>query len=329
MIDSFHFIRPYWFVMVLPLLWLLIRWSVNTRRRNQWADQVDEALLPHLLVGQSTPIGRLPLMLLSFLWLLTLTALAGPAWEKLPAPVYRGLQERVLVVDLSRSMDARDIKPSRLERIKQKLHDILDESGGSQTALVVFSAVPYVVSPLTDDVQTIRSMLPSLSTNIVPVQGSRTSLALDQALDLLKQSNSSNGSVWLFTDSSPDSEAARVARELNGLGHRLHIVGVGTAEGAPIQESGGGFVKDANDNIVIAKLAMQRLQELAKAGGGLFTATQSSDADIKRLLTADESLIVSEASNVERQADIWLERGPYLVLIMLPLVALFFRRGVL
>ncbi|MEM7259180.1 MAG: hypothetical protein AAF404_17520, partial [Pseudomonadota bacterium] len=105
--------------------------------------------------------------------------------------------------------------------------------------------------------------------------------------------------------------------------------GVGSTEGAPIQEKNGGFVKDANDNIVIAKLAVERLQELAKVGGGRYTTTQRSDNDIKQLLAVDRSLLVKGDSNAERQADIWLERGPYLVLLMLPVVALFFRRGVL
>ena len=327
--EAFHFIRPYWFLAVVPLVWLLMRWHVGARRRNQWRDQVDEALLPHLLVGQSVPIGRAPLALLALLWLVAIVALAGPSWEKQVAPVYRGLQERVLIVDLSRSMNARDVKPSRLARTVQKLRDILDQSAGSQTALVVFSAVPYVISPLTDDSQTIGAMLPSLNTDIVPVQGSRTSLALRKGLDLLVQSNSRKGSIWLLTDSRPDSEAAAVARQIADRGHRLHVIGVGTSEGAPIPEPGGGFVKDGSGNIVIARLETDRLRELAAVGGGVFSTTSNTDADINRLFAAEQTDTNSRVSETERQADLWLERGPYLVLVLLPLAAVFFRRGVL
>ncbi len=327
--EHFHFVRPWWFIALLPLLGLLVRWSMNVRRQNQWRDQVDEALLPHLLVGQTLKASRWPVALLSVLWLLAVTALAGPVWEKQPAPVFRGLQERVLIVDLSLSMNARDVKPSRLERIKQKLHDILDQTTDSQTALIVFSAVPYVVSPLTDDVQTIRAMLPSLSTDIVPVQGSRTSLALDKALDLLTQSKSKAGSVWLLTDSTPDTDATEAARQLAVAGHRLHVIGVGSDEGAPIPAGRGGFVKDASDNIVIAKLGIDPLRELAGAGGGVFSRTSNTDTDIERLLSADSIPTSNEVSTLERQAEVWLERGPFIVLLLLPAVALFFRRGVL
>lgn len=327
--ESFHFLRPYWFVAAIPLVWLLIRWSIGARQQNQWRDQVDESLLPHLLAGQTMPVGKVPLLLLAGLWLLTLVALAGPSWEKQSAPVFSGLQERVLIVDLSRSMNARDVKPSRLARVVQKLRDILDQTAGSQTALVVYSAVPYVVSPLTDDAQTIRAMLSSLSTDIVPVQGSKTSLALRKGLDLLEQSKSKYGSIWLLTDSTPDSDSGQIAREIAAQGHRLHIIGVGTSEGAPIPESQGGFVKDAGNNIVVAKLEIDRLRELAKAGGGVFSTTRNTDADINRLLAADKEVVVNRVSDVERQADIWLERGPYIVLLLLPLAALFFRRGVL
>lgn len=327
--ESFHFIRPYWFLAVVPLILLLVRWRKNAVQQNQWREQVDEALLPHLLIGQSTPMGRLPVIMLSVLWLLALTALAGPSWEKQPAPVFRALQERVLIVDLSRSMDARDIKPSRLKRAVQKLQDILEQSADGQTALIVFSAVPYVVSPLTDDVETIRSMLPSLSTDIVPVQGSTTSLALRKGLELLEQSNSRGGSVWLLTDSNPDSEAVAVAREIAANGHQLHVIGVGTREGAPIPLAPAGFVKDDSENIVVARLEADRLRELAQAGGGEFSSARSDDLDIGRLFAADHSRVGNAAVNTERRTDIWLERGPYLVLILLPLVAMFFRRGVL
>ena len=325
--ETFHFLRPWWLLALLPLALLLYQWYRNESQRNAWRDQVDEDLLPHLVNGQSTPLGKAAVITPALLWLLAVTALAGPVWEKLPAQVFRGLQERVLIMDLSYSMNARDTKPSRLERAQQKLQDILKQSADSQTALIVYAAAPYVISPLTDDVETIKSMLPSLSTDVVPAQGSVTSAALLKGLELLRQSGSQQGSLWLLTDSEPDSAAMAAATEIKASGFRLHVVGIGSSEGAPIPAATGGFVKDSKGNIVIARLQQTALKELAAAAGGVYTAVSNSDTDIDRLFGADSSQSVSGVSDLERQADIWLERGPFIVLLLLPFAALSFRRG--
>lgn len=325
--ESFHLLRPFWLLALLPLAWLLYRWYRNESQRNEWRNQIDDSLLPHVVTGYSTPVAKAAVIVPAILWLLAVIALAGPSWEKLPAVVYRGLQERVLIVDLSLSMNARDTKPSRLERVQQKLQDILKESADSQTALVIYAAAPYVVSPLTDDVETIRSMLPSLSTDVVPAQGSVTSAALKEGLELLSQSGSGHGSLWLLTDSLPDAASMTVALDIKRAGYRLHVLGVGTGEGAPIPAANGGFVKDRDGNIVVAKLDNSALKELAKEAGGVYTAVANTDSDIDRLFSADSSLGIAGVSERERQADIWLERGPFVVLLLLPFAALCFRRG--
>ena len=114
--------------------------SMNSRRQNQWQDQVDEALLPHLLVGQSMPIGRLPLARCQC-WAVGADSAGRAQLKKLLLRFIAGCRKNTGGGFIA-SMDARDVKPSRLERIKQKLHDILDESEGSQTALVVYLRCP-------------------------------------------------------------------------------------------------------------------------------------------------------------------------------------------
>lgn len=329
MITDFHFIRPWWFLALLPLVWLLFRFYQNTLSDNQWREEVDSALLPHILEGDTSALSVGPFLAIGLLWLLAVVALAGPSWERLLTPVYRGLQERVLVVDLSRSMNATDVKPSRLDRVKQKLNDVLDLSADTQTALIVYSAVPYVVSPLTDDVQTIRSMLPSINTSIVPAQGSRTELALAKATELLQGSGSKNGSIWLFTDSDLNDTAIAQSKTISESGYRLSVMGVGSEQGAPIPRREGGFLKDASGNIVVVKLKSVPLKDLARAGGGIFTTVSNSDQDIKRMLASETRVADSdiEASDQKRQAEVWLERGPWLVLLLVPLTALVFRRG--
>ncbi len=328
--DAFHLMRPLWLLALLPLLWLLLRLFRNLHNENQWQGIVDPALLSSLIEEDDrSPAARWPLWAISILWLLAVVALAGPSWERREAPVYRGLSERVLVVDLSLSMNAKDIKPSRIGRVRQKLHDILDRSGDTQTALVVFAAVPYVVSPLTDDVQTIRSMLPSLTTDIIPAQGGRTTLALEMAGELLSNAKSRQGSIWLFTDSPLDSAAITQARSLAENGYRLSVMGVGSADGAPISMDDGSYVKDGKGNIVVVKLADEPLRNLASAGGGTYTNVTTNDRDVSRLFDRDKSLLPqdTQASDQNRKSEVWLERGPWLLFLLTPLSALVFRRG--
>lgn len=329
MMIDFHFIRPWWFLAFLPLVWVLFRFYKNTQKESQWREEVDPALLPHLLDGEASSLTVGLFVAIGLLWLLAVIALAGPSWERLLTPVYKGLQERVLVVDLSRSMNATDVKPSRLDRVRQKLNDVLDLSEDTQTALIVYSAVPYVVSPLTDDVQTIRSMLPSINTEIVPAQGSRTALALIKATELLQGSGSKGGSIWLFTDSELDDGAIVQSGVIAESGYRLSVMGVGSQQGAPIPRREGGFLKDNSGNIVVVKLKSAPLKELARIGDGVFTTVTNSDQDIKRMLDGDARVVDSdiEASDQKRQAEVWLERGPWIILLLVPLASLVFRRG--
>lgn len=329
MIAEFHFLRPWWFLALIPLALLLFRFYKNLNNKSQWQDEVDPQLLSHLLDGQTSSVTHWAFIYIGLLWLLAVIALAGPSWDRLLTPVYRGLQERVLLVDLSRSMNATDIKPSRLDRLRQKLNDVLDQTADSQTALIVYSAVPYVVSPLTDDVQTIRSMLPSINTDIVPAQGSNTALALQKSLELLQGSESKSGSIWLFTDSDLNDQSVALAQKISAAGYRLSVMGLGSEQGAPIPKTDGGFIKDRQGNIVVVKLAVAPLEDLAAAGGGIFTRVSNTDTDITRLLAADAVLTAPEIVEREqqRQSENWLERGPWFLLLLTPLVALLFRRG--
>ncbi len=334
MIESFHFVRPLCLLALLPLVWLLWQMHRSVQQDNQWRRVVDPALLANLVDDADAPVSRSPVWVIGALWLAAVIALAGPSWEQQRAPVFRGLSERVLVVDLSLSMNASDIQPSRIARVRQKLSDILDRSGDTQTALVVFAAVPYIVSPLTDDVQTIRSMLPSLATNIIPAQGSRTALALQMAQQLLESADSRDGSIWLFTDSAVNAESESAAAAIVEAGYNLSVVGVGSAEGAPIPKPDGGFVKDRNGNIVVVKLDTPPLQRLASVGGGVFTGLTTGDTDISRLYSQAQAAlqpdISTDVSDTEqRQTEVWLERGPWILLLLTPLTALLFRRGCL
>ncbi len=326
--EGFKFLRPEWFWALLPmalLFWLLLR---RRSRRAAWSKVCDAHLLPHLLTGAETRRVVWPLFLLLPAWVAVVIALAGPVWQQLPQPVFQSEAARVIVLDLSRSMDATDVAPSRLARAKFKLLDLLKRSDVGQTALVVFAGGVFVVSPLTQDANTIAAMVPALETAIMPVQGSRADQALLRADALFDQGKAPKGDIILITD-GVNSAAINAAREIADRGRRVSVLAVGTVEGAPIPVRVGGFLKDRNGGIVIPRLDLASLSELAAAGGGLFTPMKADDSDVALLVQENNSADWNSESQQrsELKTESWREEGPWLLLGVLPLALLAFRRG--
>jgi Ca-activated chloride channel homolog len=330
-----QFLRPLWFLALLPLLVLLVllwRWRVQDQ---VWRPLVDPHLLPHLLVGVEGPGRRLPLALLALGWLLVVLALAGPVWERLPSPVFTVDAKRVILLDLSPSMNAADVPPSRLARARFEVLDLLGASREGQVALVAYGPEPFVVSPLTRDAKTIADQVPRLASDLIPVPGPRrTDRALEAAGELLSHAGAGPGAVILISDgvggAAGDADQARAiaaARALAAAGHRVSVLAVGTAEGAPVPGAEGGFASDAGGGIRLSRLDRQGLAALARAGGGRYVEPDAGDQDT-RALVDDSRRIESDGLELEGlTADQWREEGPWLLLALLPLAALAFRRG--
>jgi Ca-activated chloride channel family protein len=327
MSEGFHFLSPQWFWLLLPLLALLWLLRDTGSRGSAWQRVCDPELLPFLLIHRAGHSSRLPVWLLAAGWLLAVLALADPVWEKQPQPVFRSQDARVVVLDLSRSMLAADLPPSRLERARYKVADILSQSREGQTGLVVFAGDAFVVAPLTSDTDTIQALLPPLEPALMPVQGSRVDLALQLAGDLLRQAGLGRGEVLLVTDGFTDTEALDVARELDAGGYRVSVLGVGTGDGAPLPDGRGGYLRDAQGEIVVPGLEPSALRALAAAGGGRYAGISNDSADIDQLQVNNAPLPGAAVEDTGMSTDIWQSRGPWLVLLLLPLAALMFRRG--
>lgn len=331
---EFHFLRPQWFIALLPILLMLLWQWRRGGASSAWQRVVDPQLLAWLsgTGGSTTRQRRWLTWLLLLSGVLAVLALAGPVWERQPQPVVRASQAKVLVLDLSRSMLATDQKPSRLEQARFKLADILSRSLEGQTALVAFAGEAFVISPLTDDSRTIQAMLPALSPTIMPVQGARADLGLEQAADLLRQTGETAGEILLISDGISPDRTLPVVRRLRDEGMRISVLSVGTAEGAPIPEPGGGFMQDASGNIVVPRLDAQELRRVARAGGGRYAGLSVDASDLDYLFPERDPDTVEDdrennRSGDDLSGDLWREQGPWLVLVLLPLAALTFRRG--
>ncbi len=325
--TDFHFLRPEWLLAALPLGLLVWRLRTVTHSGQAWARACDADLLAHLLVSGSRQ-RRYPLALLAGAWAIAVVSLAGPTWSRLEQPIYKGRYARVVVLDLSASMNANDLAPSRLARARFKALDILQRSRDGQTALIVYALDAHVVSPLTDDANTISAVMPALETDLMPAQGSRLDRALERAAELLEQAGASRGEVIAITDGVADLERARrAAATLMKRSIRVSVLGIGTEAGAPIPLSRGGFLKDADGAIVIPKLVPDRLARLAAAGGGRYATITTDDRDLQLLLEPLPTLTGEVDKQPGLQTDRWREDGVWLVLLLLPLGALAFRRG--
>ncbi|MDQ7075885.1 MAG: VWA domain-containing protein [Gammaproteobacteria bacterium] len=325
--QEFHFLRPFWLLLLPILAGLLVWWWQHRRQAGSWSAVVEPQLLPHLLTHQMGKASSWPLVAMMLAGVLMILALAGPAWQRLSQPLFRQQSALVILWDLSRSMLSTDLSPNRLQKARFKLLDLLHQRKEGQTALVVFAGSAYTVTPLTEDVLTIEAMLSSLHPDLMPNQGSRPELAIAKAVELFQQGGILHGQVLLLTDSDTLA-AVTAARELKKSGHRLSVLAVGTVQGAPIPRAQGGFIKDAQGNIVLPGLNETVLRRVAAAGGGLYQSLSLGDQDLQRL----QSLWISshkEMSESQAQFDQWQEEGPWLLLLVLPLAALVFRRGYL
>lgn len=323
-----HFLRPGW-LLALPIGVGLILYLFRLQGRGgAWRNVVDRALQPFVLTASDGYSGRRwPLAVALAAWTVATVALAGPAWERLPVPAFRSNDALVVALDLSRSMDAADLAPSRLARAKLKLLSLLDRRVSGQTALVVFSSHAFTVTPLTTDTQTIASLVAALSTDIMPTRGSRIGAGLETSAELIRRAGLTRGRILLMTDAEPTAADLRSAAALRDAGIDIDVLAIGTEEGAPIPERDGGFVTDARGNVVVPKVDTAALARLAEAGGGRFSVITADDSDLMRLESPDSGGVLDEGGDDVHVADTWRDAGAWLAVLLLPLIALGFRRG--
>jgi len=324
-LADFHFLRPWWLLalLALPLAWQALGRGSGVAK--VWAQAIDAHLLPHLLVGAERSL-RLPRLLVAGSWLLATLALAGPAWERLPTPLYRNQAARVIALELSPSMLAPDLKPDRLSRARYKIRDLLQRIGDGQVALLAYAGDAFVVAPLTEDVNTVDALLDALDPSTMPVNGNATDVVIARAEALIKQAGQDTGDVLLIADSVSENagQAAATARE---HGIAVSVLGVGTAQGAPVSVPGGGFLKDRSGNIVVPKLETAALRDVAASGGGRYAEIAADTRDIDLLLGTPLAAKAAQSDTLTPNSEAWRDRGPWLLFALVPLALMGFRRG--
>lgn len=336
--SEFHFIRPLWLFAILALLaaiYLLKKLRVS---QSGW-DQILPKHLSQILItpnaqqqdktGGNKPASLIPVSIIA---VLTIIALAGPTWQKQPQPVFQINQGSVLIMDMSYSMYSTDITPNRLTRARYKAIDLLNNLTEGDIGLIAYAGDAFTISPLTEDTNNIKLLLPSLSPDIMPELGSNPLAALTMADEMLKNSGHLKGDIYWFTDGVEQSDVSDINNFSRKHPHNLHILGIGTKNGAPIKLTNGELLKDDNGAIVIPHLNPSRLVGLATQGRGNYQSISNDNHDIEfllanNLLNKHHNLQDKDKQNSQQLGDQWQEAGPYLLLIILPLLLGYFRRG--
>lgn len=267
-----------WAVPVLAAFF----WRAGARRRRILARFADGGSLPGLLPERR---GRREILRQGFL-LAALACLAfalsgaryGYVWEKVEK---RGVS-LIIALDVSKSMLAGDAAPSRLAQAKREVFDLLAMLQGDQVGLVAFAGTAFLSCPLTVDYGAFDLFLGALTPENLPVGGTDLAGAVEASLSAFGQGNGSDKAIILISDGEgADPKAAlNAAREAAKAGVKIFSLGVGTPEGAPIPEKGGGFTKDNAGAIVHSRLDEPILQEMAAATGGVYARSAPGDADL-------------------------------------------------
>ena len=328
--DTFHFLRPWWFLGLLPVVAVIGFYTWRKRNAGNWETIINPELLPFLLQGSGGKHALSGPWLVAFMisaWIFCCLGLAGPAWQQLPQPVHKQDSALVVVLDLSPSMLAEDISPNRLVRARYKLIDILTQRTEGVIGLIVYGGDSHTVSPLTEDSNTIVSMVPVLEPNLLPETGSNVEEGLASAIDLAMNGGYQQADILLITDGIDKSALSNIAPIISGEGnYRLSILGVGTTDGAPIPGVAGGFIKKAG-NVIVAKLNVGTLRKIAANNGGSYQTLSADDRDIDNLLAGMDSLLTNSTRETGRSFDLWDDQGYWLVLLLLPVLLLSFRKG--
>lgn len=323
-LANFHFLEPrwLWLLLLVPVLaWLVARRKMGERMLARLADP---ALLPYLLDGAPSA-SRGPVAAFVGAAVLAVLALAGPTWDRQSQQLFAERAAQVVVVSMSPHMLSHDIVPDRLSRARYKVRELYAANRDGMNALVAYTGEAFTVAPLTTDAHSVDDLLTALAPDTMPVDGDDPGKAIDLAADLIRRADLRGGSIVLVTDRA-DASAVAAARRARAAGDSVSVLGIGSVRGGPIATDDGGFLKDAHGDIVMAARDDASLAAVADAGGGRFVAVANDASDVTALAGMAHGQGDGKAVEGATSGQ-WQDRGPWLLLPLLPIVALAFRRG--
>ncbi|AHZ67721.1 MULTISPECIES: tetratricopeptide repeat protein [Pseudomonas] len=321
-----YWFRPWW-LLLLPLLgWLLWQLWHRQKRAGRWQMILPPAFHAALLSGGNGRDSKLPWVVLGLAWILTVLALLGPSWQRVEQISQKPADPLVVVLELTPEMLATDVAPNRLEQARRKLLDLLQVRSDAQTAIVVYAGSAHTLVPLSDDLSTSRNLLDALKPSLMPEAGHRADLAVTKALALLSQGGLGEGRILLIGSTLTDLEREGIRQALDRKSTQFLMLGIGTAEGAPVAQEDGSFLKDDQGAILVPYLDSPSLKAFANELGGRYRPARLGDTDLRGLGLLDGPRTLRNDGQTLR-LDTWADQGYWLLLPLLLLAACAGRRG--
>jgi len=307
-LQHFHFLRPWWGLLLLPtVLVLLLQWR-QPEQNLAWRAIIAPHLLQALRIRQFQNHWFNPSTAGALFMLLLTLVIMGPSWRQQPSPLTRDEAALVILLDVSESMGQSDIQPSRLERAKQKIADLLELRRGSRSALVVFAGSAHTVLDLTSDTQILSQYLSAIDKRIMPRSGKFAEYSLDR-VDRIVGDSRAPTTVLLVTDGVSSETENAFGAWLDQRPFQLLVWGIGSTTVA--------------EDSQLAPLEERALRNLADASGGRYIPLSIDKTDVRLIhRRVNAWYTVTEDSAVP-----WLDSGYWLVFPCLALFSLWFRRG--
>src|SRR6184192_1170922 len=302
-ISAMSFGVPQWLwgLLVIPLLIALFV-SSEQRGLKRLQEFVSARLLPQLAGTMNRPrrILRFALQLLGLA--LAIVSLAQPRWGYTFEDVKRKGLDLLIAVDTSRSMLSNDVQPTRLDRVKLAIQDLISQLQGDRVGLIAFAGRPFLQAPLTIDYDAVVEAVNDLDTKTIPEGGTNISSAITLATQSFGKSAMGNRALVIFTDGEELSgDAVKSAKEAGDAGARIFTVGVGTPQGSLIPVTGDdgqtSFVKDSSGQVVKSKLDDKRLGEIAQATGGFYLHLENGPRSMQQI--QNEGLAKMQAAEMD------------------------------
>ncbi len=309
------FLRPWFllFAFVPFIFWIFKKkWSSD----NALEKFVDKRLLPYLTVHFNVGTYRLKVKRFFVFWLLLVLAGAGPAFEKVSVPVKMTAPAVILMPDLSPAMTG-----DNLSQAKVKLYDLLTAFKGAQVGLVLYDEKGYTASPLTQDIGVVRNMIPALSSRVMPREINKPAVGLERAQALLKNAGVQQGLIIYITAGGFDKKGLIETAEK--MPHKIATLVIGDGNtGYPVPLAGGDFMRDEQGNLLLVKPDKDILSAI-----GTYVPAVSDGTDIKALTNLLPDSTPQGNEEAEGQADIWMDMGPFVLLLAVPFFLVLFRKG--
>ncbi|WP_095147651.1 VWA domain-containing protein [Pseudomonas sp. Irchel s3a18] len=323
-LGDFHFLRPVWLLLalfgaLLPLLW---RRSRDLQRRLR--GNIAPHLLPHLLITPDDPHRLHPVHLVCALLVLGAIAAAGPTWEQDRPDFLENRAPLIIAFDLSPSMDASDVPPTRLEAAKHKVHDLIQRRSGARTGLIAYAGSAHLVLPPTDDPALLDTFIQALGTSLIDKPGKNVGAVIDQAKRLLA-AEKAPGTLLLITDGADTTQLAGLGKQLDGSQLQVLILALGSTDGGVVKDSSGQPRTDRNGRPVLGSFDPAALKQLASATDAPLGSLTLNDDDLDWIeLHAQQHF---QSASAEQRELHWKDAGYWLCWPLLLLAFFSVRRG--